>query len=136
MQVDIEVFYFNCKRMEIWSGIAKIKMTPNNLQLAKASMMKRNSPCSAVLLLWWLGLGGGTGGCFGAAGAGEVKWAGTLGGVSWSPDGADVTAMLRELSKFKDTVRGGGLAMGGAEEEEDDEDDDDVDGAWAGSVEE
>ncbi len=70
---------------------------------------------------------------------GGVEWAGTVGRASRSPAVTGGMGLLREESStFKDTVRGGGLAMGGAEYEDDEDDDDDEeeDGTGAVSVEE
>lgn len=73
-----------------------------------------------------------------------VVWAGTVGGTSRSPAIKEGMRIVREESStFKDTVLGGGLAMGGAEDEDDEEDEDDDDdkeenegGTGAGSAEE
>lgn len=74
---------------------------------------------------------------------GGVEWVGTVGGTSRSPAVTGGIGLVREESStFKDTVRGGGLAMGGAEDEDDVEDDDDdekegdEDGTGGSSVEE
>lgn len=88
----------------------------------------------------WAGTAGGVE-CAGTAG--RVEWVGTVGGTSQSPAVTGGMGLVREESStFKDTVRGGGLAMGRAEDEDDDEDDDDdeeegaEEGTGASSVEE
>lgn len=88
----------------------------------------------------WVGIAGGVGW---AGMAGKVEWVGTVGGISRSPAVTGGMGLLREESStFKDTVRGGGLAMGGAADDDADEDDDDDeeegggDGTGASSEEE
>lgn len=102
----------------------------------------------------WAGIAGGV---EWAGMAGKVEWVGIAGGVGWagmagkvervgisrSPAVTGGMGLVREESStFKDTVRGGGLAMGGAADDDADEDDDDdeeeggEDGTGASSEEE
>lgn len=129
------------------------------------ALSRHGSPCSANILLRLVGLGGGTGGILvgtgasevvrGAAGAGAGVGVGTGAGAAAEAGGAGWSRIAGGLSWFRiettgkepwrdwsstisETVRGGGLAMGGAEEEDDDdneEEEEDEDEAWPDSVE-
>ncbi len=80
---------------------------------------------------------GTVGGVEWAGRVGGIEWAETVGGASRSPAVTGGIGLLREESStFKDTVRGGGLAMRGAEDEDDEDDDEEEGGTGAVSVDE
>lgn len=75
-----------------------------------------NSPNSAGLLLRWVGLGGGTGGC--------LAWGGTGGGSESAEE-----AGRGRSSTMRDTVLGGFATATEEEEDEEEEDEDEEVGA-------